>query len=80
MAVSKEELANLLEKLSDTDLPLVADLVYRLISHPLDVNIPFDDEPLTDDDIKAIEKARWEYKNGLTVNLKDIENELRNQP
>ncbi|NHN35652.1 hypothetical protein [Paenibacillus agricola] len=78
MAVSKKELSDLVEKLSDKDVPLVADLIYRLISHPLDSNIPYDDEPLTDNDIKAIEKARLEFKNGLTINLKDIEDELRN--
>jgi hypothetical protein len=78
MAVSKKELSDLVEKLSDKDVSLVADLIHRLISHPLDSNIPFDDEPLTDVDIKAIEKARLEFKNGLTINLKDIEDELRN--
>jgi hypothetical protein len=78
MAVSKKELSDLLEKLSDKDVPLVAELIHRLISHPLDSNIPYDDEPLTEDDIKAIEKARLEFKKGLTINLKDIEDELRN--
>jgi hypothetical protein len=78
MAVSKKELSDLLEKLSDKDVPLVAELIHRLISHPLDSNIPYDDEPLTADDIEAIEKARLEFKKGLTINLKDIEDELRN--
>lgn len=73
MAVSKKELSDLLEKLSEKDVILVADLIHRLISHPLDSIIPFDDEPLTDDDISAIEKARLEFKKGLTINLKDIE-------
>jgi hypothetical protein len=78
MGITKKELTDLVQKLSDKDVPLVADLIHRLISHPLDSNIPFDDEPVTDDDIKAIEKAKLEFQKGLTFKLKDIEHELRN--
>lgn len=64
--------------LVDKDIPLVADFLKRLISHPLDAHIPFDDEELTEDDLKAIEQAELEFQQGKTIRLKDIEHELRN--
>lgn len=77
MAISKKELTDLIEKLSDKDIPLVADLVKRLI-HPSDFYIPYDDEPLTEDDIQAIREARKEYLEGKTIKLEDILNDLQN--
>ena len=78
MAVSKKELTNLVQQLSDKDIPLVADFLKRLLSNPLDAHIPYDDEELTEDDLKAIDKAELEYKTGQTISLKDIEHELQN--
>lgn len=77
MAITKKELSELIEKLQDKDVPLVADLVKRLI-HPNDYHIPYDDEPLTDDDIKAIEEGRKEFLEGKTIKFEDIKNELQN--
>ncbi|MEF2965849.1 hypothetical protein V3851_08415 [Paenibacillus sp. M1] len=77
MAVSKKELADLIDKLSEEDVPLVADLVKRLI-HPSDYHIPFDDEPLTDDDLQAIREAKKEYLEGKTIKFEDILDELQN--
>jgi len=78
LAVSKKELANLIQQLPDKDIPLVADFLKRLISNPLDTHIPYDDEDLTEEDLKAIEKAELEFKQGRLINLKDIEHDLRN--
>ncbi|QUH26622.1 hypothetical protein [Serpentinicella alkaliphila] len=78
MALSKNDLNELVQKLSDKDIPLVADFLKRLISHPQDSNIPYDDESLTDDDLRAIEASKTEFQQGKTIRLKDIENDLRN--
>lgn len=78
MAVSKKDLAKLIHQLPDKDIPLVADFLKRLISNPLDANIPCDDEELSENDLKAIEQAELEFKQGKTIRLKDIEHELRN--
>ncbi|AZK45174.1 hypothetical protein [Paenibacillus lentus] len=57
MAVSKKDLANLIHQLPDKDIPLVADFLKRLISNPQDAHIPYDDEELSENDLKAIEHA-----------------------
>lgn len=77
MAMSKKELTDLIDKLSEKDIPLVADLVKRLI-HPSDYHIPYDDEPLTEDDLQAIREAKKEYLEGKTVKFEDILDELQN--
>ncbi|MDU0328799.1 hypothetical protein RW092_01095 [Paenibacillus sp. 3LSP] len=66
-----------INKLSDQDIPLVADLVRRLI-HPADHHIPYDDEPLTDEDIQAVKEARQEFLEGKTIKFEDIKHELQN--
>jgi hypothetical protein len=76
--MNKKELTDLIQKLPDKDVPLVVDLVKRLINHPEDYYIPYDDEPLTDDDISAIEDARKEYREGKTIKFEDIKHEFQN--
>lgn len=68
----------MVDQLSEKDIPLVADFLKRLISHPLEYEIPYDDELLTEDDLKAIEDVRIDFEQGKTIKLKDIEHELRN--
>ncbi|WP_019636393.1 hypothetical protein [Paenibacillus fonticola] len=77
MAISKQELTDLIDKLSEKDVLLVADLVKRLI-HPSDYHIPYDDEPLTEDDLQAIREAKKEYLEGKTIKFEDILDELQN--
>ncbi|WP_202079109.1 hypothetical protein [Caldalkalibacillus salinus] len=76
MAISKDELSKMIQQLPEQDLDLVHNLVKRLINST-DSHIPYDDEPLTEDDKRAIKEAKIEYQQGKTLNLKDIENELR---
>ncbi|MBA9088533.1 glycosidase [Fontibacillus solani] len=75
--MSKKDLTDLIDKLSEKDIPLVADLVKRLI-HPSDYHIPYDDEPLTEDDLQAIRGAKKEYLEGKTIKFEDILDELHN--
>ena len=76
MAIGKKELSELIDQLSENDISLVADLVKRLI-HPADYHIPYDDEPLTEEDIQAIHEARIEYREGKTISFEDIKHELQ---
>jgi hypothetical protein len=77
VAVNKKDLAELINKLPDKDIHLVADLVKRLISPSDDYHIPYDDEELTDDDIKAIQQGRKEFQEGKTIKFEDILHELQ---
>jgi hypothetical protein len=76
MAMNKKELIELVQKLPDKDIPLVADLISRLLTHPDDYYIPYDDEPLTEDDIKAIDEARIEFQTGKTIKFEDIKHDF----
>jgi hypothetical protein len=75
MVMNKKELIELVQKLPEKDIPLVADLISRLLTHPDDYYIPYD-EPLTDDDIKAIDEAKIEFQAGKTIKFEDIKHEL----
>lgn len=77
MAISKTELSKMIHKLPEKDLDLVHSLVKRLISIN-DSHIQYDDEPLTEDDKRAIHESKLEYHQGKSINLRDIEDELRN--
>ncbi|MGG6312397.1 hypothetical protein [Paenibacillus macerans] len=78
MAISKERLHELLGQLTDKDLELVSELVERLSQTSTKREIPLDDEPTTQDDLDAINKAREAYLKGELISLKDIEHEIRN--
>ena len=77
MSINKEELNELIDKLPKEDIPLIKNLVKRLIEKSEDSFIPYDDEPISSDDLKAIKESKEEFKKGETKNLKDVENELR---
>ena len=78
MAISKDRLFYLINRLTDNDLELVTDIMERLIQNNTETKIPIDDEPTTEDDILAIKAAHEAMNKGELINLKDIENELRN--
>lgn len=71
MSTNKKELNELIEQLSDKDISLLTDLAKKLI-HPEDYFIPYDDEPLTEDDVKAIEEGHKEYLEGKTIPFEEI--------
>lgn len=79
MAISKDRISELLNRLSDNDLELVAELMERLVtSDNVTRIIPLDDEPTTKEDIDSINKANEAYLNGELISFKDVEHELRN--
>jgi len=79
MAIHKDRINELLNRLSDNDLELITELMERLVkSENVTRFIPLDDEPTTQDDIDSINQANEAYLKGELVNLKDVEHELRN--
>jgi hypothetical protein len=78
LAISKERFNELLDRLSDKDLDLVSELIERLSQSSIKREIPLDDEPTTQDDLDAINKATDAYLRGELINLKGVEHELRN--
>jgi len=76
LAVSKERLNYLINRLSEKDLELVTDLMERLAQYD-SREIPIDDEPTTQEDLDAIRAAHEAMEKGELISLKDIENELR---
>jgi hypothetical protein len=77
MAVNKEKVNNLINRLSERDLELVTDLMERLAQQNYYREIPIDDEPTTQDDLEAIRAAHEALEKGKLIDLKDIEDELR---
>ncbi|MFU1795594.1 hypothetical protein ACM1RC_17160 [Paenibacillus azoreducens] len=78
MAISKERFNELLDRLSDKDFELVSEHMERLSQTSSIREIPLDDEPTTQEDLDAINKAHEAYLKGELINLKDVEHELRN--
>lgn len=77
MAVSKDRILNLINRLSDNDLELVTDLMERLTKDNTDYDYPLDDEPTSYEDLEAIKEADTAFEKGELVRLKDVEHELR---
>ncbi|GIO42781.1 MULTISPECIES: hypothetical protein [Paenibacillus] len=78
MAINKERFNELLDRLSDKDLELVSELMERLSQKKSPHReVPLDDEPTTQDDLDAINKAKEAYLKGELINFKDVEHELR---
>ncbi|BFH61906.1 hypothetical protein [Paenibacillus azoreducens] len=78
MAISKERFNELLDRLSDKDFEPVSELMERLSQTSSISEIPLDDEPTTQEDLDAINKAHEAYLKGQLINLKNVEHELRN--
>jgi hypothetical protein len=77
MAVTKNDLNELIQHLSEDDLPLAADFLKKLVikkSRP----IPWDDEPTTDEDLHAIKKAKESFTRGEGIKFEDVINDLLN--
>jgi len=78
MAVSKEHLNNLIQQISDDDLPIAINFLEKLVNNSKDNHIPWDDEPTTKEDLEAIKKAKDAFKRGDTVKFEDVIDELLN--
>ncbi|XID91564.1 hypothetical protein ACF3MZ_24110 [Paenibacillaceae bacterium WGS1546] len=78
MAVSKEQLTKLIQQLSDDALPIAAEFLEVLVSHPRYRVIPLDDEPTTEDDLKQIQEAKESFARGEGIKLEDVIDELLN--
>ncbi|MDF2922947.1 MAG: hypothetical protein K0R57_1861 [Paenibacillaceae bacterium] len=78
MAVNRDHIHELINRLSDNDLALVSDLMERLTQFPAYRDIPLDDEPTTQEDLDAIHAADEALEKGELISYKDIKHELRN--
>jgi hypothetical protein len=77
MAVTKKDLNELIQHLSDDDLSLAAEFLKKLVikkNRP----IPWDDEPTTEEDIHAIKKAKESFARGEGIKFEDVINDLLN--
>jgi hypothetical protein len=78
LAVNRDHIHELINRLSDNDLALVSDLMERLTQFPAYRDIPLDDEPTTQEDLDAIHAADEALEKGELISYKDIKHELRN--
>ena len=79
--VSKQELKDLIDGLPDVELHAAKRYIqYLRDSHaPLLKSLmeaPWDDEPLTEEDIKAIEESRKDIAAGRVVSQEELKREL----
>jgi len=78
---TKQDLHKLVDNLPDSALSEAGRLLASLC-HDNDpvwkaaMEAPEDDEPLTDEDIKAIEEAREDIKHGRTISNEELRREL----
>jgi hypothetical protein len=77
MAVTKNDLNHLIQQLSEDDLPLAADFLKKLVTKS-DRHIPWDDEPITEEDLHAIKKAKESFTRGEGIKFGDVKNDLLN--
>ena len=79
--VSREELKSLIDDLSDYELDAVRQYIQSL--HPSDdpvasslADVPVDDEPVTEDDLSAIEESDADIAAGRVVSLEQLRREF----
>lgn len=82
MSVPKKKLHELIDKLPDKEIPTVKKFIEFVLQNP-DEHIlktfndaPYDDEPLEEDDLKAIQEAEKAISNGETKSLEQFKSEL----
>ena len=77
MAVTKSDLNQLIQQLNDDDLPLAEDFLKKLVFKS-NRHIPWDDEPVTEDDLRDIKRAKDSFARGEGIKFKDVIDELLN--
>ncbi|WP_442601790.1 hypothetical protein [Paenibacillus sp. KN14-4R] len=78
MAVSKDHLNKLIQQLPDDALPIAADFLEKLAANSNYRNIPWDDEPTTQEDLNDIAKAKKSITRGEGIKFKDVIDDLLN--
>ncbi|MCY4372575.1 MAG: hypothetical protein OXC31_02305 [Spirochaetaceae bacterium] len=80
ITVAREELKSLIDDLSDYELDAVRQYIQSL--HPSDdpvasalADVPADDEPVTDDDLSAIEESDADIDAGRVVSIEQLKRE-----
>lgn len=82
MVVTKQDLHKLIDEIPEQEHQAAAKYLTRLRDLANDpvyqafMNAPLDDEPLTDEDIAAIEEAEAEIARGEYFTLEDIRKDL----
>ena len=78
--VSREEVKSLIDDLSDNELDAVRQYIQSL--HPSDpvasalADVPVDNEPVTGDDLSAIEESDADIASGRVVSMEQLRREL----
>ncbi|MEX1028688.1 MAG: hypothetical protein WDZ91_01430 [Paenibacillaceae bacterium] len=78
MAVTKDQLNQLIQQLPEDVLPIAADFLEKLVSDNNHRFIPWDDEPTTQEDLDDIKTAKEAFIRGEAIKLKDVIDELLN--
>jgi len=75
MATSKERLTELINQLNDNQISEVIDFtefIKNKAQKDFWNNLPEDDEPLTEDDLKAIKEGKEDFKAGKTLKHNEV--------
>lgn len=78
MAVSKDHLNKLIQQLPEDALPIAAEFLEKLAVDSNYQNIPWDDEPTTQEDLEDIARAKKSIARGEGISLKDVIDDLLN--
>ncbi|MEZ4572849.1 MAG: hypothetical protein R2849_21525 [Thermomicrobiales bacterium] len=82
MVVTKQDLHRLIDEIPEEEHQAAAKYLTRVRDFADDpvyqafMNAPIDDEPLTDEDLAAIEEAEAEIARGETYSLEDIQRDI----
>lgn len=77
MAIRKEDIYRLVEKLKEQDLKIVYDLLNRLTDDLDDFVVEADDTPLTDEELRELEEINRQIDNGEVTDWEDIKSEYK---
>jgi predicted transcriptional regulator len=82
MVVTKQDLHRLIDEIPEYEHNAVADYLKRLrdLAHDADyqtiMSAPLDDEPLTPEDLAAIEEGESDIREGRVVSWEEVKKEL----
>ena len=82
MVVTKQDLHNLIDEIPEQEHQAAAEYLQRLRDLAKDplyqalMNAPIDDEPLTEEDLAAIEEGRRDVREGRTYRWEEVKADL----